>query len=243
MYHDFYLFGAHAEEPSGFHDLKALVHHRSGVDGDFRSHVPIGMVKRLLLGDGGQLLGRVSTERASGCREDDFLQAVARLQTLKHGGMLGIDGKNGHMAVGHQACYQVARHDERLLVGQCYGLSGTYGIHCRAQSGVAHHGSEHDVYGTGLHNLAKRVLAGIDFYGKVGQCFLQPVVFIGIGYHHGFGPEAARLLDELLHAVIGREGIGFVSVGVLGNDLQGLRADGACGTKYGYLFLHTVSIF
>ena len=59
-----------------------------------------------------------------------------------------------------------------------------------------------------------------------------------MGRSHGLGLEFPRLGYQLVHAVVGGQHIGFVQVGVLLDDLQGLGADGTGGAEYGYLFLH-----
>ena len=52
MNDDVDLVGAHVEEPAGFNDLEALVHHGGGVDGDAVAHFPVGMSESLGDGDG-----------------------------------------------------------------------------------------------------------------------------------------------------------------------------------------------
>ena len=60
-----YLRGLDTEEPLGLDDLEALVHHRRGIDGDLRTHVPGGMAQGIGLGDLGNLLHREVAERTA----------------------------------------------------------------------------------------------------------------------------------------------------------------------------------
>ena len=43
------LIGFYPEEPFGFNDLEALVHHRSRVDGDLGTHIPCGVPQGISL--------------------------------------------------------------------------------------------------------------------------------------------------------------------------------------------------
>ena len=60
-----------------------------------------------------------------------------------------------------------------------------------------------------------------------------------VGNDHGSRLELSCLLGQLLITVVGRQTVDFVAVGVLANDIESLRADGAGGTEYGYLFFHS----
>ena len=68
---DVNLIGAHAEEPAGFNDFEAFVHHGGGVDGDAIAHFPVGMGESLIDGDAGEVVDGCFTEGAAGGGEDD----------------------------------------------------------------------------------------------------------------------------------------------------------------------------
>ena len=46
--------------------------------------------------------------------------------------------------------------------------------------------------------------------------------------------KIAKLLNEQIYTVVGRECIYLIEVAMLLDDLQGLGANGACGAEYGY---------
>ena len=45
------LVGADTEEPAGFDDLEAFVHHGGGINGDAVAHAPVGMGEGLFDGN------------------------------------------------------------------------------------------------------------------------------------------------------------------------------------------------
>ncbi len=47
MNDDIDAVGLHIELPTGLDDFQALIHHRRRVDGDFLSHLPVGMLQGL----------------------------------------------------------------------------------------------------------------------------------------------------------------------------------------------------
>ena len=122
---------------------------------------------------------------------------------------------------------QLSRHHKRLFIGKRNGFLGTDGVDRRLQSGIAHHCRQHHIHRSGLHDLADRVDSGIYFDRKVAQRFLQLGVLFFVGYHHHFRLELACLCNQQFYPVVGRQGIGFVEVGVFFDHLQRLRPDRA----------------
>ena len=76
-----------------FNDFKPLVHQRSTVHRDFRSHFPCGMAERTLHGDFAQLVSRHAekrTSRAGKQNPTDVLTLFSR-KTLKNRAVLTVD--------------------------------------------------------------------------------------------------------------------------------------------------------
>jgi hypothetical protein len=65
------LIGTDTKKPAGFDDLKPLVHHGGGIDGDAVAHAPVGMSQGLGGSDGFEGLEGRFAERATGGGEDD----------------------------------------------------------------------------------------------------------------------------------------------------------------------------
>ncbi len=65
------LIGADAEKPASLDDLKTLVHHGGGIDGDAVAHTPVGMSEGLGRSDGLEGLEGRFAEGAAGSGEDD----------------------------------------------------------------------------------------------------------------------------------------------------------------------------
>ncbi len=87
-------------EPDGkqmicLNQLKALVHHRRGIDAYLCAHVPIGMRDGLRRCDLTHLVKRERPERAAACRQRDFADMfqLASGKALKNGIMLAIHGQ------------------------------------------------------------------------------------------------------------------------------------------------------
>ena len=68
---DLDLIGAHVEQPAGFDNFEALVHHGGGIDGDAVAHFPVGVGEGLIDGDVGELVDGRFAEWAAGGGEDD----------------------------------------------------------------------------------------------------------------------------------------------------------------------------
>ena len=153
--------------------------------------------------------------------------------------MLAIHGKDVHAVFGGESAYQVAGHDKGLLVGKADGLACLYGVDCGRKSCESHHGGEHHVDGLCLHYLVESLVSGVDLdVGHVGKQLLQSLVVLLVGYDYGCRTVFACLLGKHFIAVVGREAVGFVAVGMLAYHIESLCSDAAGGTKDTYLFLH-----
>ena len=93
MDEDLNLTCLYAEEPFCLDHLEALVHHRSRVDGDLRTHVPCGMTQGIGLRYVGNLFHRLQAERTTGGCEQNLLDGILILayQTLEDGRVLTVD--------------------------------------------------------------------------------------------------------------------------------------------------------
>ena len=65
VHHDLDLVHAHIEQPLGFDDLEAFVHHGRAVDGDFGAHVPVGVLQCLCLRDAQEFFSALPAEWTS----------------------------------------------------------------------------------------------------------------------------------------------------------------------------------
>ena len=88
------------------------------------------------------------------------------------------------------------------------------------QTGETDHGGEHHVDGPGLDNLVKGLMTGIHLHvGHVGEQRRQWLVIGVVGYDHRRGMETVGLFGQLLITAVGRQTIGLITVGMLGDDV------------------------
>ena len=71
MQGDFELMGLEIKEPACFDEFESFVGHGGGVNGDFCTHRPIGMLFGLLWGDVVELVNWSVSTGSSGSGEDD----------------------------------------------------------------------------------------------------------------------------------------------------------------------------
>ena len=228
------FLGGHAKEPAGLHDLEAFVHEGGGVDGDLCAHVPCGVLEGIGGGDGQQLFLAERAERAAGAGEQDLLDFVVALadEALEDGRVLAVNGQDGHVVLLGELADEFSGDDERLLVGQAYLLAGPDGMDGGLKAGEADHRREHHVDGVGLDDVAEGAGTGVDLdVGPVGEQGAELVVAVFVGDDHCGGVELVGLLGKQFYAVVGCEGVDLVAVGVLGDDVERLCADGAGGAE------------
>ena len=165
MHEYLYLLHGHAEEPFGFDDFEAFIHHRCGVDGDLSSHIPVRMLECIGGCDGTHLIERESTEGSAAGREKDFLYLAAIFtdERLEDCTMLAIDRQDRRMVLLREFADDLTGHNEGFLVGQRDRLTGFYGFDGRAQTCVSDHGCHNDVDGRHSDHLGNRVRACPNF--------------------------------------------------------------------------------
>ena len=113
------LFGREREEAASLNDLKALVHHGGGVDGDALTHDPGGVLEGLLGGDVGEVGEGGVAEGAAGGGEPDLLDlgGFAAAHGLMDGVVLGVDGEDLCVVLAGGGHDEVAGGDEALFIG------------------------------------------------------------------------------------------------------------------------------
>ena len=110
-----------AEEPRGLDQLKALVHQGGRIDGNFCTHIPVGVLEGVRLRLGAQLLGAHTEERPAGGGQQDLFQrfgAVLILQALEDGAVLTVHRQQVNTVFLDGIGHQMAAGDKALLVGQ-----------------------------------------------------------------------------------------------------------------------------
>ena len=118
------LVVAHREQEMRFDHLERLVHERRRIDRDFPPHGPGGMFERF--GDGGtrHALRTPRAERTTRGGEDQArqLRRPPARHALEHRAVLGIDRHDLAATLPRRPRDQLARHDERFLVGERHAL-------------------------------------------------------------------------------------------------------------------------
>ena len=222
-----YAVGRDAEEPLGLDHLKAFVHHRCAVDGDFGPHLPGRMAQRVGAGHLLQLFVRYVSERAARCREQQFFHRVVALahQALEYGRVLAVNRDDGCTVLRREFIDQLSSHHQCLFVGQTDFLARLDGLDGRCQTGKSHHGRQHHVDGFSLHHVADGPASGIHLDERlVGQQLFQCLIFLFVGNDHGRGLHFARLFGQQFHLVVGGEAIHLKAVGMLPHHVDGLSA-------------------
>ena len=118
VYHDINFLDGHIKEPPRLKHLKALVHHRRGINRDLRPHLPARMIQGLLHGDGPQI-DRGIEERPPRCRENKAINhPIPSLKTLKNGGVLTVDGQKLHAFLPRGSRHEFPRHNHHFFCGK-----------------------------------------------------------------------------------------------------------------------------
>ena len=190
-------------------------------------------------GDFRELIGSHRSERTARTGEQDFLDFVVALadETLENGRMFAIDGQNRHAIF---LC-ELTCHDERFLVGEADFFPCADGVDGRFETRKAHHRREHHIDGFGLDDVVQCLPSGINLdVGAVAEQRFQFVVAVFVGHDHRRRIELPSLLRQQFHAIVGRQRIDLVAVGVLADDFESLCADGAGRTENTNLFHLTI---
>ena len=235
VYHYVDAVGSGAEEPAGLDDLESFVHHRSGIDGDFGAHRPVGMLEGVGLRCGCNLLLRPIAERASGGCEMYFFEFVSLggEQALEDGRMLGIYREDGGVAGPGPLHHQGSGSYQGLLVGQGDDLARLDGRQGGAQAAESNHGSNDDIHPVGCGQAASRVDAAEYLAVRIGQGVADLGIFVGIADDDVVDVKLARLFDQQVTAVVGGNEFHVETVRMLPDHIQGLAADGPGGTEDG----------
>ena len=222
-----YLLHGHAEEPFGFDDLKAFIHHRRRVNGDLSSHIPVGMLECIGGCDSTHPIEREGTEGSATGRKQNFLYltAIFANDRLKDSTMFAIDRQDRRMVLLCQFADDLTGYDEGLFVGECNCLSGFNGFDGRMQTSVSYHGCHDNIDGRHSDHLSDSIRACPNFAVKRRDSFFEPLIerFIGDADHFGF--ELERLFDQFINALMRTKGIDAVTVGICTHDIERLRTD------------------
>src|SRR5579862_5378983 len=99
------LLGRQRKEMMRLDELKALVHHGCGVDGDFRPHGPVRMTQGLFGCRGSDRLRSPSTKWSARCGKNYPADVVAMpgAESLKNRIVLGVDRQHGSAGRGRVA--------------------------------------------------------------------------------------------------------------------------------------------
>lgn len=118
MHDDIDAVDGDIEEEVRLDHLESLIHHRCGVDGHQRPHVPRWMSQGLVGGDRGQFPCTRAAKRPTTCGEHQasHLTRPAATQALCNRGMLRINRHN--LARRSRRLNQRTADDERFLIGQ-----------------------------------------------------------------------------------------------------------------------------
>ena len=137
----------------GFDDFQRLVHHSRGINGDFCSHAPVGMLQGLFPGHMQQVGATASPEGTARSRQDEFLSILpAPGKALEQGVVFRVHRQNDGAARRTDASQQIARQHQRFLVGQSDNLSRQSRRQRPGQSGSADlRGKHHAGFRQGSH--------------------------------------------------------------------------------------------
>lgn len=106
-------------QPMGFDHFKAFIQHGGRVYGDFRAHLPIGVLQRLFGCDSGKLCQCTASERTSRCGEQNAFDGIAgfAIEALKYSRVLAVDWQYGHFVCSAQGADDLSCYHECLFVG------------------------------------------------------------------------------------------------------------------------------
>src|SRR5277367_6364053 len=151
MDHHVNFVEAHAEEPLGFDDFEAFVHHGGGINGDALAHLPIWMRQGLFwcdLGKFGQRQFAKWTARRGEDQAADF-GAFPAAQALVDGVVFAVDGQQRDPAAFYGGHDDFAGGDQDFFIGQRDVLAELDGFVGGGQADYADGGGDHD-FGVGM---------------------------------------------------------------------------------------------
>ena len=198
MDENFNVIGHHAKQPARLDHLKALVHHRCRIDGDFGTHRPVGMLQCVGCSNRLELFLGQRAERATRRREQqlvDILMALAD-QALVKSAMLAVNGIEHAVRVLHQTVNQLTSNHQGLLVGQSDAFARTDSCNRRLQPTVAHHGGHHGVNLGGRNSLCNSGAACSDLDAGTLERIANVLVILLVGNDDHLGAHEPRLRNQ-----------------------------------------------
>ena len=213
--------GGYAENMVGFDQFQPFIHHRSGIDGDFRAHGPVGMGQSLF--DTGTVDGILApaAERPARSGQGHFGHKclVLPVEHLKQGIMLGIKRQNTRAILSGPRHKGFTGTNQTFLVGQRDHAALLDRRKSRQQAGRADNTGHHNIaIDTGRldHRLCPRPCR--DARARKGGLESRSTRFIGNGHHFGLiGPRQLRQSFDILSR---NKGFDAEQFGMFGNDGQ-----------------------
>ncbi len=141
------------KQPACLDNLEALVHHGGRIDRNLASHHPVWMGARLIGCHVGQIgQGRIA-ERATGCSQQNFLDAALietprkiTGQRLENGIVFAVHRQQRRAMLTHRVHEQLAGHHQHLLVGQHDLFTGARGGERWFQASGADDSRHHSIH-------------------------------------------------------------------------------------------------
>ena len=236
----FDLLGRRAEQPVRLDYLQPLVHHGGRIDGNLAPHGPgrmlAGLVRRNLV----ERLDVAREEGAAGSRQHDFCHASGAWRAtmgvrhaLEDGVMLTVDGQQHGAVIVHGIDEQLARHDQRLLIGQQYFLASTCRRQGRRQACCANDGRHHARHLRRAGNGAQGLHAVLDL--RINALPAQQPRQFKSGFRSAddsaLRTELQTLGGQFGHAAVCTQRIHAVLLGMTREHVQGRHADRAGRAK------------
>ena len=242
MDHDIDLVRSRIEQPPGLNHLESLVHHRGGINGDFRSHCPLRMLQRLILRGSSDPVPVPGTERPAGCSEMDARNRIASRpeKALEYGRMFRIHRQNRRIVLlGQVHDHRPAGH-QSLLVRKSDYLARLYRGNRRPEPAEPDKRSKDNVNVFRLHERADRIHARKHLYIIRLQSIRNFLVFGFITYDYASRAEFHRLFYQKSRTVVCRKQFNLEQILVLSYYIQSLTADGTgrAQNRYATFFCH-----
>jgi len=234
------LVGFEVEEPFGFDDFEAFVHHRGGVDGDFGAHIPVGVFEGLGGRGARDFLPVPGAEGAAGGGEVHFFDGVlpGAEEALEDGGVFGVDGQDDAAVFARGLRDDGAGGDEGFFVGEGDDFAGLEGGEGGPEAAEADHRADDDVDAVHSDEVAEAVDACPDFDAVGLEGFVDGFVAGFVADDDVGRVKLDGLPDQQVGAAAGGEEDDLEQVAVLPDDVQRLGADGSGGSEDGYLSFH-----
>ena len=219
-------------EAHGLDDLKAFVHQGRGVDGDLRTHCPVRVLERVGLRLSRKLLQAQAVERPARAGQNETLDlaaVAAALQALEDRAVLAVDGDDLRAAALRRSHDELARADERFLVGKRDALFLLDRRERRLEADHAHYSGD-DHVSVVRHGRGQKALHAREHLGVcVGKPRAELICRVLVIKHGKTRAKFPRLLFNEVNALIRRQRSDGKPQ--LARHLDRLAADGAGGTE------------